>query len=174
MIAFKAVLLIGCLLLTPGLAGKMLMAEEMPVPPGMQASLFKKIFGYDKKLSTLTELKIVVAYAEASAASKDELVKAFQDVGISAIALKADQVAANLGDTSAVYIASGAASAESVCRKNHILSITGIPSLVENGTAAIGLGVVEGKPKILVHLGKLRAEGHEVSAKLLQLARVIE
>jgi hypothetical protein len=170
----KIVWLIGGLLFLAFFSARTIYADDMPVPPDMQASLFKKIFGYDKKLSTLSEYKIIVAYSDASAGSKDEVVKAFQGVGISARALKADQLAGNIGDVSAIYIAAGAASAESVCQKNQILSITGFPSLVENGTAAIGLGVVESKPKILVHLGKLKAEGHEVSAKLLQLAKVIE
>jgi hypothetical protein len=170
----KIVWLTGVLLSIFCFAAGTTNAGEMPVPPDMQASLFKKIFGYDKKLSTLSEYKIVVAYADASAAVKDEVVKAFQGVGISARALKADQLAGNLGDAAAVYIAAGAVSASSVCQKNQILSITGFPSLVESGTAAIGLGIAEGKPKILVHLGILKAEGHEVSAKLLQLAKVIE
>jgi hypothetical protein len=166
--AFKLVLLFGSWLSLAGIA------EEMPVPPEMQASLFKKIFAYDKKLSTLGEYKIIVVYADASASSKDELIKAFQGIGISARALKADQLIGNLGDTSAIYIAAGAVSASSICQKSQILSITGIPSLVESGNVAIGLGIAEGKPKILVHLGKLKAEGHEVSSKLLQLAKVIE
>lgn len=172
--AIRIVWLIGGLFSLLCLAARTAYSDEMPVPPEMQASLFKKIFGYDKKLSALSEFKIIVAYSEASAGMKDEVVKAFQGVGITAKALKADQLAGNLGDASAIYITAGAIAAESVCQKNQILSITGIPLLVENGSAAIGLAVVESKPKILVHMGKLKAEGHEVSAKLLQLAKVIE
>jgi len=148
-------------------------SQEMPVPAEMQASLFKKIFAYDKKLSLEAEIKVVVAFADSSAGMKDEIVKAFQGAGISAKALKMDQLPGNLGDVSAIYLTSGSGPVKSVCQKSQILSITGIPSLVESGAAAIGLGISESKPKIVIHLGELKAEGHEVSAKLLQLAKVI-
>jgi hypothetical protein len=149
-------------------------SEEMPVPADMQASLFKKIFAYDKKLSSVADVKVVVAFIDSSAGLKDEIVKAFQGAGISVKALKADQVVGNLVDISAIYITAGANLLRPVCQNSQILSITGMPSLVENGSVAIGLGVAEGKPKILIHLGELKAVGHEVSAKLLQLAKIIE
>jgi hypothetical protein len=149
-------------------------SEEMAVPADMQASLFKKIFAYDKKLSTTTEIKVVVAFVDSSAGLKDEIVKAFQAAGILVKALKADQLAGNLGDISVIYLTSGGIPIRSVCQKSQILSITGMSALVENGSAAIGLGSADGKPKIIIHLGELKAEGHEVSAKLLQLAKVIE
>jgi hypothetical protein len=144
------------------------------VPPDMQASLFKKIFAYDKKLAETAELKVVVAFSEVSSSLKDDIVKAFQSIGISARAAKVDQLAANLGGVDAVYLFADAASAKAICKKNQILSITGASSLVESGNAAIGIGVEDKKPKIVVHLKELKEEGHEVSAKLLQLAKVIE
>ncbi len=148
-------------------------SQEMPVPAVMQASLFKKIFAYDKKLSSATDIKVAVVFSDSSAGVKDEIVKAFESAGISAKAFKADQIAANAGSLSAIYLTSGAESAKAVCQKNQVLCITGLPSLVESGTAAIGLGVSDNKPKIWIHLGELKAEGHEVSANLLQLAKVI-
>jgi len=165
---------VGITLLTAWVEGAPAISQEMPVPVDMQVSLFKKIFAYDKKLSAARDLKIIVAFADESAKTKDEVVKAFEGAGISAKALKADQMAGNIGDASVIYIAAGAGPLKSVCQKNQILSITGIPSLVESGAAAIGLGVLDSKPKIIVHMGELKAEGHEVSAKLLQLAKVIE
>ncbi len=157
-------------LATPGHA----VSEEMPVPPPMQAQLFKKIFAYDKKLSTAPTVKVVVAFVDSTASAKDALVKAFKEAEIPVQAMKADQVAANLGDASVIYVTGAAAAVRSICQKNQVLSITGIPSLVEAGNVSIGLSVAESKPKILVHMGELKAEGHEVSAKLLQLAKIID
>jgi hypothetical protein len=155
-------------------SGEFLIAQGTSVPIVMQAPLFKKILAYDKKLAMTTSIKLIVAFSDSSTAEIDEIVKAFLGEGMSVRAVKVDQLASNLGDAAVIYISAGADSANLICQKNQILSITGIPSLVENGKASIGLGVVDNRPKILVHLKKLKEEGHEVSAKLLQLAKVIE
>ena len=55
-----------------------------------------------------------------------------------------------------------------------VLSISGVTSNVESGKVAIGLGVEGGKPKIIIHMGQLKAEGQDVSADLLKIATVIQ
>ncbi|RPI20120.1 MAG: DUF4154 domain-containing protein, partial [Acidobacteria bacterium] len=61
-----------------------------------------------------------------------------------------------------------------IFQKNRLLSITGLPQLVERGDVSIGLALQDSKPKILVNMSQLRAEGHEVASNLLQLAQLIQ
>ena len=47
-------------------------------------------------------------------------------------------------------------------------------TVAEDGNVAIGIGVEGGKPKIIVNLKQLKAEGQELSADLLKIAKVIQ
>jgi hypothetical protein len=164
---FLAIVLSFCCLLLPCLA------QDMPVPPELQVAIFKKVFNYDKTIPGGAP-KMLVAYTDSSAAVKDQVVKAFKEAGVSVTAAKADQLAGALEGINVLYLAPGVTGVKQICQKNGILSITGVPSLVESGEASVGLAVVEAKPKIVVHLGRLKAEGHDMSANLLQLAKIIQ
>jgi hypothetical protein len=148
-------------------------AEDMPVPPELQAAIFKKVFSYDKTIQG-GEPKMLVAFTDASAEIKDQVVKAFKDSGVTVSAVKADQLSGSIGGINVVYIVPGVSGVKQICQKNGVLSITGMPSLVEAGEVSVGLSVSDNKPKIVVHLKELKAEGHELSANLLQLAKVIQ
>jgi hypothetical protein len=164
---YLAIALVFCSLLSPCLA------EDMPVPPELQVAIFKKVFNYDKTIPGGAP-KMVVAYMDSSAAVKDQVVKAFKESGVAVTAVKADQLAGALEGVNVLYIAPGVSGTKQICQKNGILSITGIPSLVESGEVSVGLTVVDNKPKIVVHLGRLKAESHDMSANLLQLAKIIQ
>jgi hypothetical protein len=148
-------------------------AQDMPVPPELQAAIFKKVFSYDKTIQG-GEPRMIVAFTDASAGIKDQVVKAFKDSGVTVTAVKADQLSGAVSGINVVYIAPGVSGVKQLCQKNGILSITGLPSLVESGEVSVGLSVLDNKPKIIVHLRQLKAEGHELSANLLQLAKVIQ
>ncbi len=148
-------------------------AGDPSVPPDLQVSIFKKVFGFDKKIQPGT-LKLVVAFTDNSAALKDQVVKAFQESGITVTAVKEEQLSGSLNGVNVLYVTAGIQSAKQLCQKNGILSITGTPSLVESGDASVGLSVLDNKPKIIVHMKQLKAEGHELSANLLQLAKLIQ
>jgi hypothetical protein len=148
-------------------------AQDMPVPLDLQVAIFKKVFNYDKTIQSGAP-KMLVAFADRSADAKDQVVKAFKDSGVSVNAVKADQLSASINSIDVLYIMSGVSGVKQLCQKNGVLSITGIPSLVESGEASVGLAVQDSKPKIIVHLKQLKAEGHELSANLLQLAKIIQ
>ncbi len=147
-------------------------AGDAAIPPDLQVSIFKKVFGFDKAFQT-GSLKLVVVFNDSSAAAKDQLVKAFQNSGIAATAVREEQLSSSLSGVNVLYVSPGVQSKQ-ICQKNGILSITGTPSLVESGEASVGLSVLDNKPKIIVHLKQLKAEGHELSANLLQLAKLIQ
>ena len=164
---YSAIALVFYCLLSPCLA------QDMPVPPELQVAIFKKVFNYDKTIPGGAP-KMLVVFTDASAAVKDQVVKAFKDSGITVNAAKADQLAGALEGVNVLYLAPGVTGTKQVCQKNGILSITGVPSLVDSGEASVGLAVLDNRPKIVVNLGRLKVEGHDMSANLLQLAKIIQ
>ncbi|RKZ30104.1 hypothetical protein DRQ33_08170, partial [bacterium] len=60
-----------------------------------------------------------------------------------------------------------------ICSENNILSMTGVPSYAESGTA-IGLGIKNDKPEIIINLKVSKQIGADFSADILKLARVIK
>jgi hypothetical protein len=55
-----------------------------------------------------------------------------------------------------------------------ILTITGVPSYVEGGIS-IGLGLKSNsKPEILVNMGSIKSEKHDISSQLLKLAKIVK
>jgi len=140
-----------------------ILAQE--VPANLQAALFKKIFSFDK---TLQSKGVEVAVIGGSG---DEIVAAFKDAGINAKTVSGNQVP---GGVTVVYLTAGAASTKGQTASKGVLSISGFVSNVESGKVAIGLGIEGGKSKIIIHLGQLKAEGQELSADLLKIAKVIQ
>jgi hypothetical protein len=133
------------------------------VPANLQAALFKKIFAFDKTLQT-KGIEVAVL------GGGDEMVAAFKDAGVN---VKASGGGSVPGGVSVVYVAGGA-SVKSQTASKGVLSITGDVASVEAGKVAIGIGTEGGKPKIVINLAQSKAEGQELSADLLKIARVIQ
>jgi YfiR/HmsC-like len=168
----RRALLLTTLLWTP--AG---LAQDAAVPPTLQATLFKKIFAYDPALQAPGGVRVVVVYTGASTAVVSQVVAAFSELGIPATAVDVRDAETALASATVLYLAEGngmqAVLAKAAARK--LLSISGIASLAERGEVAVGLGKSSsGRPEIVVHRGRLKREGHELSANLLRLARVIQ
>jgi hypothetical protein len=143
-----------------GLVATNVFAQE--VPANLQAALFKKIFSFNKTLSAKTvEVAVIGAGGEA-------VVSAFKDAGVNA--KTADQI----GNASVVYLMPGAPSQKALTASKGVLSISGTASFVEDGKVSIAIGVEGGKPKIIIHMGQVKAEGQELSAELMKIARVIQ
>ena len=147
-------------------------AQDMPVPTDLQAALFKKIFSFDKTLSGLP--KVLILYSDGSAGVKDQLIKSFSSVGITAAGVTADQLGGSMNSGTVVYVAPGVISPNSQFSNKKVLSITGVTSYVESGKVSVGIGTEGGKPKIIVNISQLKSEGHELSVDLLKLAKIIQ
>ena len=137
-------------------------AQDMAVPANLQAALFKKIFSFNKTLTAKGSVEVAVIGAGA-----DEVVSAFKDAGVNAKAVS------DIGSASVVYVMPGTASPKAQSASKSVLSISGVTSNVEEGKVAIGIGVEGGKPKIIINMAQLKAEGQELSADLLKIAKVI-
>jgi hypothetical protein len=143
-------------------------AQDMAVPANLQAALFKKIFAFDKTIQAKGSTDVVILSADGSA---DEIASAFKSVGINAKVVKGSQVP---GEVNIVYIMPGVASPKGQCAQKKVLSISGVASYAESGKVSIALDVEGGKPKIVVNIAQLKAEGQELSSDLLKIAKVIQ
>jgi len=148
-------------------------AEDTPVPADLQAAIFQKVFSYDRTLPNGTSPEVVIAFSANSVKLKDSLLKAFEGLGIKASA-QLDADIKSMSGIHVLYVATEGKSFRQLCQQNGVLSITGFPSLVEKGEVAVGLDASGDKPKIVVHRKQLKAEGHELDAHLLRLARLID
>ncbi len=151
-----------------------LRAQANEVPINIQVVLFKKIFMFDKALQGKPQVNVLVIYTDASEESKDEIVAAFQQAGCTTSAVRVEQAGGKMGEASVVYLAKGAGSAKVQCAKAGVLSISGVASLIEGGSVAVGVGTESGKPKIFVSVSTLKAAGHELSADLLNIAHIMQ
>jgi len=141
-------------------------AQDMAVPVNLQAALFKKIFTFNRTLQAKGNFEVAVL-----GASGNDMVAAFKEAGVNAKAVAGDQIPAG---AAVVYIMPGTNPPSQQSASKSVLSISGVTSNVESGKVAIGLGVEGGKPKIIIHMGQLKAEGQDVSADLLKIATVIQ
>ncbi len=146
--------------------------SEMPVPAKFQAVLFKRIFAYERTLKTKPQVRVLLG-SDSSAAS--ELQREFEAVGVGAHLMASDEARVKLApDTVLFLFPDTPASLRELALKSKVLCISGYPSLVLGGQASVGVDKKpDGKPQILVHLRRLKAEGHELSSDVLRLARVV-
>lgn len=144
------------------------------VPETLQAALFKKIFTYDRTLQDSGALQVFVVHGDDRVVA-DAVTLAFKDGGIDAVALPMQELSARIAEASVVYVAPGVdtSALESLCTRNGVLTISGVAELAATGKVSVGIGTHDQKPEILIHLKRVKAEGHELAAELLSLARVI-
>jgi hypothetical protein len=185
-------------LVTPALAGLALavlglgavmspaVAQDVPVPAGVQIPLLLKILTFDRHLSDATEPLVVGVVFQrrnrASAAIGEEvrglLAAAARPIRVVVIDLDEtrDLRGTLLRETvRVVYVAPlQAVSVSTVAeatRGEGVVSLTGVPRYVEQGLA-VGIDMSDSRPRIVINLAASRAEGAEFSAELLKLARL--
>lgn len=144
--------------------------QQMAVPMKLQGALFKKIFQMNKSLNS-KELKMAVLYQNES--HRDEVIEGFKQYGIFPEGVTLKELEKQIQQYNVVYITPGSPSIKSLADKNKLFTITGVPELVEEGEASVGIGVEGGKPKIIVSKKKLQAEGQELTPELLKIAKVL-
>jgi len=143
-------------------------AQEMAIPASVQANLFKKIFSFNKTLASKGNVEVAVL---SGSGSGDVMVSAFKEAGVNAKAVSGESVPAG---ASVVYIMPGVNAQKQQYASKGVLSICGSSIDVEDGKISIGLGLEGGKPKIIVNMGQLKAEGQELSSDVLKMAYVIK
>jgi hypothetical protein len=149
--------------------------ENMSVATEVQATMFKKIFSYDRALNSSGDIAVILVGSKEEKDTATELVKAFDDVGIFAAFINTGVIDGDLRPNTVVYIMAGADNdqVKQFCTDNGVLSISGLTTLAKEGHASVSIGEGSQRPQIIVNMNRLLEEGHELSADLLKLARVI-
>lgn len=144
-------------------------AQTMPILPIVQARFFKKVFSYNKSLPK-EGVKVLVAFSDASADTKDDIVEAFNAVGLQAVPVKAAQLATARLDGQVVFASSSneVQAVREYCKAKSLLSVTGFPSFVKNGDISISIDAVNDKAKIVVNTERLKTERQD-AADLVRL-----
>lgn len=152
------------------LSATMISAQEMPVPVSVQARYFKKVFVYDKTIPK-DGIKLLVVYGDATPNDvKDEIVDAFNAIGIKATAAKGAQIATAGAGANVVYFAPGGdlKAVKEFCKTNGVLSISGLPNLANNGDVSIAINAVNDAPKVVINPDRLKLEKQD-AADLMRL-----
>jgi hypothetical protein len=149
----------------------------MPVPPKLQMAIFKKVFQYDRTLAGRGPVRVLVVHGGDVAAQLEDVLASFEFAQIDAEPVHHRELADKIDGASVLYVLPGVPTAAYMdrCVEGAILTISGHPSLVQRGSVSIAVGLRgDGKPEVIVHRGRLKAEQHDVSAELLKVARVLQ
>jgi hypothetical protein len=183
-----------CLGELAALAPRVLAAQEVAVPVAVQVPILVKILNFDRNLAGRAAGRLVVGVLfqsryRTSANVADEVCLALRVLPAGALgAIELSCVAIDLDATSALdsalkrnrvqvlYVsplrAVPLADVTAVSRSAGITTLTGVPRYVETGLA-IGLDMKGERPEILINLAASRAEGADLTAHLLKLARLV-
>ena len=145
------------------------MAQDMPIPIPVQARFFRKVFSYNKSIPK-DGVKIVIVYGDASNDFKDDIVEAFESMGMKASAVKSAQLATAGVGAHVIYLAPGGdmRTVREFCKNNGILSISGLPNHVRNGDISISLDAINEAVKPIINPDRLKIEKQD-AADLLRL-----
>ncbi len=169
--------------------------QEIAVPVEVQVPLLAKILSFDRNLAARSERELVLGVLfqrryRTSANVADEVRDAVRRLPPGAVGgRRVRTVPIDLDDTPdletalgrngvlVLYVAPLRAAdiraLASICRSLRVTSITGVPSYVESGVS-VGIGVRGERPEIVINLVASRAEGADLNAQLLKLARIVE
>lgn len=185
----------GLLLLAPWIgAPAALSCEESPIPPALQAQLLINVLSFDRALPERAGAELVVGVViqrryRPSLESGEDMLAAFAGAAVgNLLGLPMRVVAVELGSDSdlgeeiarlgvdVIYVTPLRALAieriATATRAHKVRSLSADPETVRRGVA-IGLGMRDDRPEILINLGAAQAEGADLSAQLLRVARIV-
>lgn len=157
-------ILLVCLL--PVLAG-----ASLEVPLDLQVSILKKVLKFDATLPDAEHATILIVHA-GDAKTAGALADAFKGAGFRSAVSDAGGMAGALGATKVAYFCPGAEGAAGKLAGG-VLSLCSGAGPVEQNKVAVGVGLVDGKPKLVVSLAAYNACGHSIDSQVLGLARII-
>lgn len=145
---------------------------EPSVPPPLQAKILKRVLVFDRTLAD-REIAIQVLYPEPLGAEASALVRALAEAGLAASAAPIDRTPQ--ADTNVMYVLGDAVppSIQRLAVERRSLTVGARVPMVERGEAAVAIGIKDNRPEIVVKLSRVKAEGHDLSSSLLNLARVV-
>ncbi len=155
----------------------LIVAQAMPVPLELQAAILTKVLAYDQTLEQRGGGRLVLIVQAGKTAEAEVLARAFANVGTQTKVVTVAELDAAAAGAAAIYVWPDVPATEAarLAQKHGLLTMTGQPALVANGTLAVGLDLNEARrPQIIVHMARLKTEGHQLAAAVLRLAKRIE
>jgi hypothetical protein len=158
----------------------------MPVPVDVQTDLFLNIGKLDRAFDPSKGVTIGILYQQGypeSVGVKDAMIAAIKLRNLPIVCVPLEVGSAQLlrkrlaeTDANIIYVAPlrsvDVSEIGQITRQRKIRSATGVPEYVELGIA-VGIGLRNKRPLIIIHLGNARAEGSDFSSQLLSLARIV-
>ena len=143
-------------------------------PAALEGAILAKALKYDDSLPAKPKILILAAGGNASDAKV--MAKAFASLGGSVEIASPGEVSERIRGANALYAFPGLLndSARALCVSHKVISLSGDPSDALSAKASIAIGVEGGKPQIIVHLSRSKAESHKLSSRLLKLAKVVQ
>lgn len=144
-------------------------------PSGIQAIMFSKIFSYVRNIDNAEGYKVIIVYDNNSGYPKD-INDAFTSEGIKTYVVNVTELRSVVDVTKIIYLPESLSreSLERVTALRNKLFISGQPEYTSSGYAALSVGIENERIKILINLKALANKNQEVSAELLNLAKVVE
>ena len=167
-------------------------ADSVVVPESLQAKLLAKVASFDRNMATRAgdQVRILVVQRPSAPESVRSAVRLKRSLGdlskiaglpvsVGGLAYRSGSALADEcrgGGIAIVYLTPGmAGSLEEVAYYlggTSILSVSAVPDHVYEGTV-LSFDLAEGKPKILVHLARAKAQSVDFKASFLKLATVV-
>ena len=143
--------------------------EVTEAPPNLQAALLSKAMAFDKTLSGNITIYVLGAPAVAEELGKLK----GRSIGGATLASVEEGDALPSSVPAAMFIGDESLLADALAftQSNHVLSLTGLPHLVQQGVT-LGVGVVASKPKILLNVSSSKQEAREWDQTILSLAQI--
>jgi len=152
------------------------MAQSQISAP-LRAAIIKKVISYDKALSATTNATVFIFYSQPTSSEASELSGALERAGVPAWSTSSEEELKRRGnDVKVLYVLADDApnGVRNYCKQAHCLSMTSNMQIVEQGDASVAIAAANGKPQLAVHMRRLGEEKQDLSAEMLQLARVIK
>ncbi|WP_412063611.1 YfiR/HmsC family protein [Rubrivirga sp. IMCC45206] len=163
-------------------------ADDMEVPVGRQVPLLTRVLAFDRSMAGSRPLVVAIVYQERNRASRqafEAAAAAFSRATVQGRAVRVagvpmtslPRVSAALRSADVAYVAPlrgvDVAALVRASAAAGVLTVTGVRAYVQAG-AAVGIGLRDGRPEILLHRRAARAAGADFSARLLQLATFVD
>jgi hypothetical protein len=168
-------------------------AEDVRVPIELQAKLLAKVATFDRNMASRAGEKVVIVVARLPDDPESGRAAARLQLNLSQLRRITDKPVdvrtidfANAADlaracksagAAIVYLTPGMQSAltniASALDGMSILSVSAVAEHVTDG-AVLAFGLSEGKPKILIHLGRAKRQNVDFKASILRLAQVVD
>lgn len=150
-------------------------AQSASIAPPLRAAIIKKVISYDRALSG-SAVSVVIFHGPSASGEAQELQSALDRIGIaSSTTSSEDELRRRGAEVKVLYVLTDDVSSgvRAFCKQTHCLSITSSMQAVEQGDASVAISTLNGKPQLAVHMRRLGEERQDLSAEMLQLARVI-